>query len=318
MAQRCEGPQLRICCLGKGLELANRSTHVNQVRGPIANPNHSSALEDEELVAQQLWALLLTLTSALPLILPLTRCEDPQLLRWALSVLGSLAADDWSRQRQQKMLPRLLTLLAGTETDDVIAREAAVLAANLVTNANMLEAMHRLGGMVRLEEVAARSVEDPRLHSVNAASGAMEAFHRGHRAPLPGISPRQLSQPGEDVAATKVQAQVRGRNARAAMAPGGGEGAGPRISAAGILVGAPLTSEELHAKMIEGQREAERLRLEAQADLASGRIAISVDLDSMAAKMASGQMLSQREVQALHSAAEDDDSLLERLAARLT
>ena len=246
------------------------------------------------------------------------RCEDPQLLRWALSVLGSLAADDWSRQRQQKMLPRLLTLLAGTETDDVIAREAAVLAANLVTNANMLEAMHRLGGMVRLEEVAARSVEDPRLHSVNAASGAMEAFHRGHRAPLPGISPRQLSQPGEDVAATKVQAQVRGRNARAAMAPGGGEGAGPRISAAGILVGAPLTSEELHAKMIEGQREAERLRLEAQADLASGRIAISVDLDSMAAKMASGQMLSQREVQALHSAAEDDDSLLERLAARLT
>ena len=183
------------------------------------------------------------------------RCEDPQLLRWALSVLGSLAADDWSRQRQQKMLPRLLALLAGTETDDVIAREAAVLAANLVTNANMLEAMHRLGGMVRLEEVAARSVEDPRLQSVNTASGAMEAFHRRHRAPLPGISPNQLAQPGEDVAATKVQAQVRGRNARAAMAPGGGGGAGPRISAAGILVGAPLTSEELHAKMIEGQRE---------------------------------------------------------------
>jgi hypothetical protein len=31
------------------------------------------------------------------------RCEDPQLLRWSLSVLGSLAADDWSRGRQQRI-----------------------------------------------------------------------------------------------------------------------------------------------------------------------------------------------------------------------
>ena len=86
------------------------------------------------------------------------RCEDPQLLRWAFSVLGSLAADDWSRERQQRVLPRLLALLGGAEA---VAKEAAVLAANLVTNSNMLEAMNRLGGMVRLEEVAARSVEEP-------------------------------------------------------------------------------------------------------------------------------------------------------------
>ena len=114
-----------------------------------------------------------------------SRCEEAQLLRWALAVLVSLAADDWSRQRQQKMLPRLVALLAGT--DEVVAKEAAVLAANLVTNANMLEAMHRLGGMSRLEEVAARNLDDPRLQSVNGASGATEGA--GSRAPLPMISP---------------------------------------------------------------------------------------------------------------------------------
>ena len=62
------------------------------------------------------------------------RCEDPQLLRWAFSVLGSLAADDWSRERQQRVLPRLLALLGGAEA---VAKEAAVLAANLVTHANI-------------------------------------------------------------------------------------------------------------------------------------------------------------------------------------
>ena len=51
-----------------------------------------------------------------------SRCEEAQLLRWALAVLVSLAADDWSRQRQQKMLPRLVALLAGT--DEVVAKEA--------------------------------------------------------------------------------------------------------------------------------------------------------------------------------------------------
>ena len=73
-----------------------------------------------------------------------------------------------------------------------------MLAANLVTNANMLEAMHRLGGMSRLEEVAARYLDDPRLQSVNAASGAMEGGVPGG-SPNPNLSPNPNFNPNPNL-----------------------------------------------------------------------------------------------------------------------
>lgn len=112
------------------------------------------------------------------------RCEEEQLLRWSLNVLNSLAKDDWSRRRQQPALPRLLALLASS---DLIAKEAAALAANLLESPSMLEAMQRLGGMTRLNDVAARHLDDPRLHSVNVASGASSL---AAPAPLPPLAAR--------------------------------------------------------------------------------------------------------------------------------
>ena len=46
------------------------------------------------------------------------RCEDTQLLRWSLTVLGSLAVDEWSRMRQAAVLPRLLALLSSDDEGD--------------------------------------------------------------------------------------------------------------------------------------------------------------------------------------------------------
>ena len=110
------------------------------------------------------------------------RCEDTQLLRWSLTVLGSLAVDEWSRMRQAAVLPRLLALLS---SDEVVSHEAALLAANLVTSPTLYEALQRVGGLGRLSEAAARHPDEPRFQMLNLASGAA-LF--SPRAPLPPLA----------------------------------------------------------------------------------------------------------------------------------
>ena len=92
------------------------------------------------------------------LIRLLQRCEVPAVQRSCLGALASLAADEWSRRRQQHALARAHVLLGA---DEGTAQDAAKLLANLVRSPAMQDAVHRIGAYARLQEVMSRNPADP-------------------------------------------------------------------------------------------------------------------------------------------------------------
>ena len=146
---------------------AGGRTLTNRVHVLIGQASHVAA-EVQRAAVQELMLLAGTSEASRREILAaggdkqlmrlLQRCEVPAVQRSCLGALASLAADEWSRRRQQHALARAHVLLGA---DEGTAQDAAKLLANLVRSPAMQEAVHRIGAYARLQEVMSRNPADP-------------------------------------------------------------------------------------------------------------------------------------------------------------
>ena len=146
---------------------AGGRTLTNRVHVLIGQASHVAA-EVQRAAVQELMLLAGTSEASRREILAaggdkqlmrlLQRCEVPAVQRSCLGALASLAADEWSRRRQQHALARAHVLLGA---DEGTAQDAAKLLANLVRSPAMQDAVHRIGAYARLQEVMSRNPADP-------------------------------------------------------------------------------------------------------------------------------------------------------------
>ena len=290
---------------------------VNQI-AHVAQDVQRSAVQELSLLASTSDHLRLSILGAggdRSLMKLVHRTDSHALLRWGCATLSALAVDDWSRCRQTAIVERTFALCASGADDaspeqQLMVLEAASLLANLLNASDPRTAYERLGGFDALYGLASSGSRSASLIKTLQKAGleprGFSAPVQASRAPLgqikhapPTESTLQESADEAVAAAVRVQASIRGRQARARKA---GSGVAPEVSAA-LEVEAAAADEAAKAAIrvqasIRGRQVRGRKKEAAEPEASEAAVAIDAEAANAVADAVDEQVEAAVRVQA--------------------